>query len=91
VVKSNTFGQIAGALEDLVNQLGKVQPDESQAIEEASAAVDMVLQTGKPVELNPQVAHNRRAQIQLAERKKLSAEAVGHEPDRHVRILPPGS
>lgn len=91
VVKSNTFGQIAGALEDLVNQLGKIQPDESQAIEEAAAAVDMVLQTGKPVELNPQVAHNRRAQIQLAERKKLSAEAVGHEPDRHVRILPPGS
>ncbi len=88
VVKSNTFSQIAAALEDLMEQSSKVQDHESGAIDDVVHGVEQVMATNRPVELKPQDARNRKMQIQLAESKKIAAEAVGQEPDRYVRLLP---
>lgn len=88
VVKSNTFTQISSAVEE-VSRLLKT-PDErlSAALVETEHAVQEVLQSGKPVELNPQDARTRKKQHQVVENRKLAAESVGQEPDRRIRILP---
>lgn len=88
VVKSNTFGQISTGLEELVAMATGVQKSNEQALEEAIHAVEVVASTGRPVELAPQDARTRRMQIELANSKKLPAEAVGQEPDRRIRVLP---
>ena len=88
VVKSNTFSQIASALEEVLRGKGKDRESDSEAILEANEAIDLVLQTGKPIELGPQDARVRKIQYQVIEGRKLAAEAVGQDPDRRVRILP---
>lgn len=88
VVKSNTFSQIAGALDDLLKG-GAVDRDaEAEALDEMSQGIEQVLSSGRPVELNPRNARLRRAQCQLAENHKVAVENVGEEPNRRVRILP---
>jgi hypothetical protein len=88
VVKSNTFAQIAAALDQLASGAGQPGESEEQALSEVSQAIDQVLLTGKPVELKPQDARTRKMQMQLVEVKKLAVEAVGQEPERRVRVLP---
>lgn len=87
VVKSNTFAQIATALQDVVGQ-GDRKDLEKDAVEEAARAVEQILQTGKPIDLGPRDARLRKLQHQLAESKRLAAESVGEEPNRRLRILP---
>jgi len=88
VVKSNTFSQIAGALDELLKG-GTVDKDaEEAAIQEAIQGIEQVNQTGKSFELNPQPAMIRRAQHQVAESRKWASESVGQEPARRLRILP---
>lgn len=88
VVKSNTYSQIASALDELLAQ-GRTDPGaEAEALDEVMRAIDIVLQTGKPVELPPRGAGVRRAQHQLAESKRFASESVGEEPHRRLRILP---
>lgn len=88
VVKSNTFSQIAGALDELLNGSVLDRDAETAAVEEAQHAVEQVLQSGRPVELAPREGRLRRMQIQFAESKRLASEAIGEEPNRRVRILP---
>lgn len=88
VIKSNTYGQILQALDDLLKQSGETRDVESEAMEEAMRAIDAVLQSGKPQELTPQGAPIRKMQHQLAESRRLASEAVGEEPHRRLRILP---
>lgn len=88
VVKSNAFSQIANALEDILRGRGAVQDDRDRATEEAVAAVEQALQTGKPVELSPQSARMRKAQHQVIESRRLASESVGQEPERRIRVLP---
>lgn len=88
VVKSNTFSQIAQALEEITRGSTEVQDQHEQAMVEASRAIDEVLHHGSPIELRPANAPTRKAQMQLAESKKVAAEAVGQEPERFVRYLP---
>lgn len=88
VIKSNTFTQIAGALEEVVRGKGR-GPDNDQAIiREAQEAVEQVIATGRPVELSPADARTRKIQHSVAEGRKLAVEAVGQDPQRRVRILP---
>ncbi|HRF58430.1 MAG TPA: AAA family ATPase [Fimbriimonadaceae bacterium] len=88
VVKSNTFSQISGALEELLRG-GTVDRDaEAEALDEMATGIEQVLSSGRPVELNPRNARLRRAQCQLAENQKVAVENVGEEPNRRVRILP---
>lgn len=88
IVRTNTYGQIAAALDELLKQSGDPRESESGAIDEAMRAIESVLQSGKPVELAPQNASVRKMQHQLAESRRLASEAVGEEPHRRLRILP---
>ncbi len=88
IVKSNTYSQIAAALDEVLALQGDRREHESQAMEEVLEAIDTVGQTGKPFDLSPQPAPIRKIQHQLAESKKLASESVGEEPHRRIRILP---
>lgn len=88
VVKSNTFSQIAAALEELAQGASQSKEGDEQALSEALAAIDQAIATGKPVELNPADSRVRRLQLQMVESRRLTAEAVGQEPSRRVRVLP---
>jgi len=66
VVKSNTFSQISGALEELLRG-GTVDRDaEAEALDEMATGIEQVLSSGRPVELNPRNARLRRAQQRAA-------------------------
>lgn len=88
VIKSNTFTQIAGALEEVVKSKGKGQDSDHAIIREAQEAVDQVIATGRPVELSAADARTRKLQHQVAESRRLAVEAVGQDPNRKLRILP---
>lgn len=92
VVRSNTFANIATALDDLL----KGQTDaatggsklDDKAVTEVQAGIETVLQSGKPFELSPQPASVRKVQFQMIEARRLASEAIGEDPNRRVRILP---
>jgi stage III sporulation protein SpoIIIAA len=88
VVKSNTFSQIATALDDIVRQASEGPGAESEAMEEVQSGIETVLQTGKPFELSPAPAPVRKVQHQMAEARRLASESVGEEPNRRLRLLP---
>lgn len=91
VVKSNTFSQIAGALEDLMKGQGAGEGAaeiDARAIGEVQAGIEVVMQSNKPFELSPQPASVRKQQLQLVEARRLASEAIGQEPNRRIRILP---
>lgn len=88
IVKSNTFSQIAGALEEIVRGGGRDVDREADAIQEAHDAVSTVLHTGRPQELAPQDARVRKLQHQVIESKRLASESVGIDPERRLRVLP---
>ncbi|MDX2065571.1 MAG: AAA family ATPase [Fimbriimonadaceae bacterium] len=88
VVKSNTFSQISGALEDILRTSTGRPEDEREAMAEVEAAIEAVLQTNKPFELSPATAPIRKMQIQFSETRKVACECVGAEPNRRLRLLP---
>ncbi|MBL8047116.1 MAG: AAA family ATPase [Chthonomonas sp.] len=88
VVKSNTYGQIAAALENLVRSGAMAADHQERAIAEAITGISQVLQTGKPVHLSPQPAMFRRLQMEQIEQRHLRCEGVGIDPDRYLMILP---
>jgi hypothetical protein len=88
VVKSNTFSQISGALEDILRQANETPQIETKAMEEVQNGIEIVLQSGKPFELSPAPAPVRKVQHQMAEARRLASESVGEEPHRRLRILP---
>ncbi len=89
VVKSNTFTQIAGALDEILRSGGGESADlERRALEEVHAGIEAVLQSGKPFELNPASAPMRKVQHQIAENKRMASESVGEDPHRRLRLLP---
>lgn len=87
VVKSNTFSQIAGALDEVLKDTNGGDR-EAEALDEAMQAIETVLHTGRPVDLAPRDARLRKMQHHLAESKRLASESVGEEPQRRLRILP---
>lgn len=88
VVKSNTFSQIALALDDILKQAGDVPVGDTKAMEEAQMGIDIVMQSGKAYELSPASAPIRKVQHQMAEARRLASESVGEDPNRRLRILP---
>ena len=92
VVRSNTFANIASALDDLVKGNTETVSTSSRmddkVLNEVHAGIDTVLQSGKPFELSPQSPSIRKAQFQLIEARRLASEAIGEDPNRRVRILP---
>jgi hypothetical protein len=88
VVKSNTFTQIAGALDEIIRQATEGPDFEAKALQEAQSGIETVLQNGKPFELSPAPASIRKMQHQMAEARRLASESVGDDPNRRLRILP---
>ena len=88
VVKSNTFTQIATALDEIVRQATDGPDFEAKALQEAQAGIEAVMQNGKPFELSPAPATIRKMQHQMAEARRLASESVGDDPNRRLRILP---
>lgn len=88
VIKSNTFSQISEALDQILKQNGEPGDNEARAMDEVLKAIDIVMQTGKALELTPQPAPLRKMQHQVTEARRLASEAVGEEPNRRIRILP---
>lgn len=88
VVKSNTFSQIATALDDILRQAQEGSQLEQDALAETTAAIEQVLASGKPFDLAPASAPIRKAQHRLAEANRLASESVGEEPNRRLRLLP---
>lgn len=84
VIRSNTYQQIVGALQEMYQ--GERMGPEVEALHEARAAIKEVLATSHPVELTPRNAYLRRLQHKLANQYHLSSESVGMEPSRRVRI-----
>jgi len=87
-VKSNTFSQIAQALDEVLRGPAENAEDEAAAMAETQQALDQVQQTGRAVELTPQRPGIRKLQGQLAESRKVAVEAIGEEPHRRLRLLP---
>lgn len=88
VVKSNTFSQIAAALDEILKGTGEQKDSEAQAMDEVLAAIDIVMQSGKPYELSPQPATIRKMQHQVTEARRVASESVGEDPNRRLRVLP---
>jgi stage III sporulation protein SpoIIIAA len=88
VVKSNTFSQIAAALDDIMARTTEGKDFETAAMEEVLAAIETVIQSGKPFELAPQPAPIRKMQHQVTEARRVASESVGEEPNRRLRVLP---
>lgn len=87
-MKNNTTTQIENFLRSRFFD-GEVQPGaEKNALKEAEAAINEVLERAHPVELSPQNNYVRRLQHQLAERYGLPTESKGTKPYRRVIIFP---
>ncbi|OGI18423.1 MAG: single-stranded DNA-binding protein [Candidatus Melainabacteria bacterium RIFCSPHIGHO2_02_FULL_34_12] len=99
VVKNNTIEGIQKALKDLFPELvsdfiieeieRKNGDDKGTALEEAKAAINVVMDTDKAVDLSPQNPQIRKLQHELIEEYKLDSLSIGQEPTRRVRIFPP--
>ena len=99
VVKNNTTEGIQKALKELFPDLvsdfiveeveKKIIEDEVDALEEVRAAITVVMDTDKSVDLTPRNAQVRKLQHDLVEEYKLDSLSIGQEPQRRVRIFPP--
>ena len=87
VLKSNTATQMENFLRSIFPPESFVD-DEDSGLQEAQAAVEMVRERGRAVELSSQNSHVRRLQHLLAERYGLKSNSIGREPNRRVIILP---
>jgi len=87
VIKSNTYAQISGVMREVFH-LGPSN-EEEDAITNAEEAIERLMETGEPQELEPQSSFLRRLQHQLVEKYELASESVGTEPYRRVRIYRP--
>ncbi len=85
VLRSNTLAQMEGLLEDLFGVDARRDPAE-EALREAQAAIEQVMQGAHSVELSPQTAYVRRQQHELVRRANLFSRSLGKEPRRRVRI-----
>jgi hypothetical protein len=92
VLRSNTPTQIRQFLNTIypmTNATDRVDRTESlqEALSEAQAAVNQVINGQSEVELSPQSAYIRRLQHLIAERNELASQSSGREPQRRVRIF----
>ncbi len=88
VVKSNSYGQILHAVENLSKMPTKGANGGEGAIEEVLAVVNKVLDTGRYQDLAPQDMKVRKMQFQVIKSHGLDAVAMGTGAGRFLRIYP---
>ncbi len=86
-IGSNTPGKIAEFLRELF-ELPSVNREQEQALRQTEDAIANVLTHRRPVILEPQNAHLRRLQHQLAETFGVASESTGRGPLRRVVVRP---
>lgn len=89
LIKRNSTAQIRRTLEKVFHVLlGRENPGFNAAALEAEEAVKRVLAEGVEVALKPQPAAIRRMQHKIVSGHGLLAESEGHDPARHLVLLP---
>ncbi|MBI2877739.1 MAG: AAA family ATPase [Candidatus Tectomicrobia bacterium] len=85
LVRSNTYSQLATALQEIFQI--KRNSEETEALREAREGIQQVLQGEEVVELSPRSSYIRRLQHQTIEEHHLRSESLGVEPLRRVKIF----
>lgn len=85
IIKSNTYNQIVNAVKDLFRN-GSSQRDEDDAIDEAQAAIEAVIDGEESIELMPQNSYIRRLQHKMIEENNLNSQSIGIEPNRRILV-----
>jgi len=92
LVKRNTTAQIRRTLQDVFALVpGSDRGEVEDALGEAEAGAERAISEGVAVALSPRPARLRRLQHRLIVRRRLMAESIGSEPERHLVIYPRAS
>lgn len=67
----------------------KHENDKGSALDEVRAAISLVMDTDRSVDLTPRNAQLRKLQHELIDEYKLDSLSIGQEPMRRIRIFPP--
>jgi len=88
VLRANTNNQIEQLLAELFNLAYAPTPGEDwdEASLQTQAAIQMVMNGERSVDLAPASANVRRMQHELARQAQLTSQSFGKEPNRRVRI-----
>ncbi len=93
-VKTNSMAQIQKVLKDALDiQPGDVESKQGytdateSALDEAKAAIKMVMEGAKEIELTPQNQHIRKLQHELVEQYNLTSVSIGDEPMRRLKVM----
>jgi len=89
VLRANTVSQMEGFLSELFNlqAVPTGDPALDRGMEEATQAIQDVLDGAQSVDLAPASSYVRRLQHQLARQANLISHSYGKEPRRRVRIF----
>jgi len=90
VLRRNTPLQLEQFLKTLSSSWASERQNRlAEGLEEAEEAVNLILNGGEAIELEPQRAYVRRLQHVLAERYNLGSASTGRDPGRRVIIFHP--
>lgn len=90
LVKKDTTAQLKRVLQEQFAVFSGIDEREiREALQEAEAAIERVLNGDMEVALSPRRASLRRLQHKLVTRHKLFAESSGSEPQRHLTVYAP--
>jgi len=89
VLRSNTSQQMEKFLVDLFNlsSVNENSSQESVVADRTQAAIQVVLNGERWVDLAPATSSDRRLQHEMARQAELVSHSYGKEPNRHVRIF----
>ncbi len=99
IAKTNTMPQIQRAMREAMNadagtfaeKIAEEGGNETDsALREAEEAIEKMAESEEPIELAPRRSYIRRLQHELVEKNNLMSVSVGDEPNRRLKILPPG-
>ena len=93
-VKTNSMAQIQKVLKDALD----IRPGDTegiqgykditeQALDETKAAIKMISEGAKEIELAPQNQQIRKLQHELVEQYNLTSYSVGNEPNRRLKVV----
>lgn len=92
-VKTNSMAQIQKVVKEALDireakeTLQGYYDDAERALDEAKAAIEMILQGEEHIELTPQNQQIRKLQHELIEQHNLVSQSIGEGSQRHLKIV----
>ena len=91
-VKTNSMAQIQKVIKEALdivelNEKQTFYDIKEKALDEAKAAIEIVLAGAKAIELTPQNQQIRKLQHELVEQHNLASTSIGEGENRHLRIV----